>query len=163
MKKFLREYRLEITASVIAVLGIFLVSQRGRIETFLKVTYSRSVQYLGGLNQTLQTDVQRSLQSLSLSELIGWLLVLLAVPFVIYRIRHRFTESEHWRASECPKCGGELHRIHRHFFDRLLSRTLMPHAHRYKCTNQDCGWSGLRRSRHQDQPAHPLKEATDTP
>jgi Ca2+/Na+ antiporter len=163
VKKILREYRLEITGLIIALLGIFLVSQRGKVESFLRENYFQLSQYLSSLNQTVQADLQRSLQRLSFSEMVGWLLVLLAVPFVIYRLRYRFSQSEHWRATVCPRCGSEMHRIHRRLIDRLLSRTLMPHARRYQCTNAACHWSGLRRRRDLDQAPSTFQEAIDSP
>lgn len=163
MKKFLREYRLEVIALFIAFLGVFLVSQRGKVESFLRENYLLFSQYLSSLNQSLQADIQRSVQSLSLSEWLGWLLVLLAIPFVVYRLRYRFSESERWRVTVCPRCGSELHRIHRRLIDRLLSRTLMPHARRYQCTNAACHWSGLRRRRDRDQAPSLFQEAIDSP
>lgn len=47
---------------------------------------------------------------------------------------------------QCPRCGGELHRVHRIPADKLLSRIV--HVHRYRCTNPRCGWQGLRRRHH---------------
>jgi hypothetical protein len=89
-------------------------------------------------------------------------LVLLAVLFAIYRVRYRFTISERWQATECPKCGSGLQRTRRNSIDRFLSRTILPSARRYRCENAACRWSGLRRKRpHQDQLQSPLREVTN--
>jgi predicted RNA-binding Zn-ribbon protein involved in translation (DUF1610 family) len=41
----------------------------------------------------------------------------------------------------CPECGQEVHRIHRHLRDRMMSLGLR--VHRYRCTNAACGWEGV--------------------
>ena len=58
----------------------------------------------------------------------------------------RFSEAD--RRPVCPKCESSIKRMHRNIFDRFLSRTFMPNSRRYRCTNSECGWSGLRKSRY---------------
>jgi hypothetical protein len=41
----------------------------------------------------------------------------------------------------CPRCGEELHRIHRTPLDKLISRFV--HVHRYRCANPRCRWEGV--------------------
>jgi hypothetical protein len=48
----------------------------------------------------------------------------------------------------CPRCHGPLERVHRTWFDRLLTITVLPNALRYRCTNPMCSWRGLRNRRH---------------
>jgi uncharacterized protein with PIN domain len=72
------------------------------------------------------------------------------IAFVIWRIRYRFFNSDQFKATVCPVCGNEIHRVHRTVIDRILSKTLLPHARRYRCINQECNWSGLRRRRHHE-------------
>ena len=158
MKNLIEEYRLEFVGAITALVGIFLVSQHGRLEILLKQGYSQLVNDLNILNQVLRTDLPRYLRALPVSTVIGWFLVILAIPFVIYRIRYRFSTSEQWQAVECPICGSGLRRTHRNFLDRFLSHTLMPSARRYRCKNADCRWNGLRRRRLQDLQQTPLQE-----
>jgi hypothetical protein len=69
----------------------------------------------------------------TLSDLLGWVLVLVALTFIAWRSRYHFIHSEYWKAVNCPKCGSALHRIHRTSWDRFL-----PHgcpARRYRCKN----------------------------
>ena len=162
LKKLFAENRLEFIAVVAALAGIILISLRGRAEILLKQGYYLLVNGLIVLNHALRTDLPRYIQALPLSIVIGWLLVLLAVSFAIYRVRYRFTVSERWQASECPRCGGGLQRTRRNSIDRFLSHTLLPSARRYQCENADCRWSGLRRKRHHpDQLQLPLREVTN--
>ncbi len=72
-------------------------------------------------------------------------LVFFMAIFLTWRIRYRFTHSERMGAEVCPRCGDRLQRIHRSWFDRLLSATLLPSARRYQCINKSCAWQGLRR------------------
>lgn len=160
VKKYFKEYRLEFTVGVIAILGLLLIGLRGQVETMLRQGYLQLVSSWQAINQWLKVDLPRFLLDQPLSTLIGWLLVLLAIPLVIYRLRYRFSVSEHWKATDCPKCGGELLRVHRNLFDRLLSRLFLPTARRYHCANPDCSWSGLRRSRRADQFPIPLQGTT---
>ena len=162
MKRIFDENRLEFIAVITALVGIILVSLRGRAEILLKQGYYHLLNDLNLLNDALRTDLPRHLRAIPLSIVIGWLLVLLAVSFVIYRVRHRFTTSNRWQATECPRCGSGLQRIRRNSIDRFLSRTLLPSARRYRCENAACRWSGLRRKRpHQDQLQLPLREVTN--
>lgn len=77
-----------------------------------------------------------------------------AVLVLIWVIRWQFLNAKTWSPSECPKCGSELHRIHRTSFDRLLSQTLLPEARRYRCENPYCHWDGLRRHRREEPHRH---------
>lgn len=78
----------------------------------------------------------------SIADFLIVLIILLGV--VVAAVRWYFSHSERWMVAQCPKCGGYLHRIHRSLFDRLLSATLLPYAHRFECNNEDCDWTGLR-------------------
>jgi hypothetical protein len=160
MKPF-KEYRLEFGAGILAALGFLLLSQHGMVEGMLAQAYFRLTHSLQAAWQWLQADLPRLLLDQPVSTLIGWLLVLLATPFVIYRVRYRFRLSERWEPTVCPKCSARLHRIHRTRLDRLLSHTLLPGARRYECANPACSWNGLRRNRHPDRAHGALSEAAD--
>jgi predicted RNA-binding Zn-ribbon protein involved in translation (DUF1610 family) len=69
------------------------------------------------------------------------------VVFILWRLRYRFLKSDRWQVLACPKCGGKLHRIHRTSLDRLVGSIFLPRAARYRCSNKECGWSGLRQTR----------------
>jgi hypothetical protein len=48
-------------------------------------------------------------------------------------------------AHECPRCGGEVHRVPRTNLQRLL--VVVYPAKRYRCADPSCRWDGLLRSR----------------
>ena len=150
MKKFLKEYRVELLALLIIVLGIFLLVERLEIRQtiwgWLQAAGPGGRQFLVNIKDW----VANYINTFTLSDLTGWILIILTTIFIAWRIRYRFLQSRYWRATSCPKCGSQnLQRVHRTWFDRILSYILMPHAHRYKCPTRECGWSGLRHQQRQ--------------
>jgi len=153
VKRILKEYRIEITIVLLVILGVFLLFERMNLRGVLGDGFKTVQAALDKSILLLQTGVKFYILSLSLSDFIGWILLLCAVALSIWWVRYRFQNSKTLQANKCPKCGGKLHRIHRKYFDRFLSRTFLPHARRYQCANANCRWTGLRhpsrRHRHQ--------------
>jgi len=144
VKKFVREYLIELIALLIILLGIFLLFERMDIRETL---YQAAL----GLTDNLRTGLagasslgQTYLSSFGLSDLLGLGLIVLAVLFVFWRIRYRFIRSERWLGTHCPICGDRIHRKHRSSFDRLIGKVMLQESARYKCSNEDCYWTGLR-------------------
>lgn len=144
MKKFIREYLIELIALLFILLGIFLLFERMDIRETL-------YQAVLGLTDNLRTGLaeasslgQSYLTGFGLSDLLGLALIILAVIFVLWRIRYRFIRSERWAGSYCPKCGGRIHRKHRSSVDRFIGKVLFQDSARYKCSNEECDWTGLR-------------------
>jgi predicted RNA-binding Zn-ribbon protein involved in translation (DUF1610 family) len=86
-----------------------------------------------------------------LAKALGGALALLLVIFVLvegrYRLLQRFTLDK----KVCPRCGGEIVRMHRTGTERLISELLLSGAYHYKC--KECGWNGLRRRRYHGEHA----------
>jgi hypothetical protein len=97
---------------------------------------------LGALGNGLIRGVVNFVHRTTLSDLIGYVLLLSAVVFVLWRLRWRLMTTPRFTERVCPHCGGELHRIHRHGLDRVAS-LFVPLA-RYRCKNSECQWQGLR-------------------
>jgi hypothetical protein len=152
MKKFLGEYWVEILALLIALFGVFLLVEQFEIRKSLYAAFTQGLDFLRHLASALEAGAIAYIKSFTLSDLVGWILIVLTGVFIFWRVRYRFNHSEHWGAAECPLCGSELHRVHRNLFDHLLARTLLPHARRYICENAECSWSGLRRYRRPESP-----------
>ena len=145
MKNFLKEYRVEIITAIIAILGIFLLVERIEIRASL-LNFS-SWLYTTGKELALEgfKNLSAYITAFTVSDFIGWILLILAGAFIIWRVRYRFLRSRFWRIKNCPRCGSPLHRIHRTPFQRFLTRFFLPNGCNYLCANKDCGWSGLRR------------------
>lgn len=143
------EWRVEIFIFLLVAFGIFLLVERMQIRQTIFGWLRRGFQALSGLGSGLLHGVATFVQTTTLSDLLGYALLLLAVAAVTWRIRWRLMTMPRFTTRLCPRCGGELHRIHRHRLDHMLD-LLVPVA-RYRCKNSDCRWEGLRvkRARHE--------------
>jgi hypothetical protein len=139
---WVRDYKVEIGGVVVAALGVFLLVERmniraalfGWLRNFLEATVSSLIR--------LGDSATNLLAQLTVSDLIGALLILGAVGALSWRVRWRLMRSVSLSTLRCPKCGGSLHRVHRRFLDRAISR-FVP-VRRYRCSNHECHWNGLR-------------------
>jgi hypothetical protein len=90
------------------------------------------------------------LDQLTLARLAGVALLVAVAALLAWQLRSRLAESTRLRATTCPACGGDLHRIHRSSLDRLAGRLSGLPLRRYRCSDTSCGWQGLlRRREHQ--------------
>jgi hypothetical protein len=152
MKSVIREYRQEIFVAVLALLGLLVMLNRKYFESWMAVAPQQALESARTLNEQVGASLRAWLDGLGTWGLAGLGVGVLALAYLIWRIRYRFTHTESLQATVCPRCGGELHRIHRSWLDRFLSATLLPTARRYQCANKDCRWEGLRRRKHHHIP-----------
>jgi hypothetical protein len=138
----LRTYRFEIIWLVIVAVGIFLILERLNIRGSLAAWLRRaSVVTLGGVGH-LGDQIGASLAQITLSDAIGGVLVLGALLAIALRVRWRLIHNPAFALLRCPQCNGEIHRVHRHAADRLIS--LYVPVQRFRCANDQCRWHGLR-------------------
>jgi len=140
MKRFLREYRVELVAALMALLGVFLLVERIQIRVTIFRTMLLAWRTISGAVGALVRAVVYRITHITVSNLIGLVLIVLSIVIVLWRVRVRLTQR--LTGSTCPVCGGELRRSHRHWLDRLIS-LLLP-VRPYHCRNRECGWKGLR-------------------
>ena len=144
-----REWWVEILAALLILLAIFLLVERMNIRQTL---WAWLVGLLDGL-QSLVTSLIKGVGNLArnttLSDLTAYVLLILVTTLIIWRTRRRLMTQPRFTESKCPRCNGDLHRIHRRWRDRVLN--LFVPIRRYQCKNHDCGWRGLRvtKPRHQ--------------
>jgi hypothetical protein len=132
----------EILVVVLTLLAVFLLVERIDIRRTLAAGL---VRLLAGLGQGISIHSQRVrdfIQGTSPSDLIAYLLLLLVIGLVVWRLRWRLTTTPRFTEIKCPDCGSDLHRIRRRGRDRVLS--LFVPVRRYQCRNHDCQWRGLR-------------------
>jgi len=151
VRRIFREYWLEFVAIGIVGTGVFLVVKEFSLREALRLAYHNAIAFLGNSVDRAVTGMLNYFAHFSLSDLLGAFLVLAGLAFIIWRGQYHFYRSAYWKAVNCPKCGSELHRIHRTSWGRFLSRTLLRGARRYQCKNPECGWSGLRQQREEDR------------
>jgi hypothetical protein len=140
MKQFLREYRIELVAMLMALLGIFLLVERMQIRVTILRVISLVWRSLSGTVGAVVRSVVYRILHITVSDLIGVVLIVLSIVIVLWRMRLRLLQR--LTGSTCPVCGGELRRSRRDWLDHLLS-LLLPVAP-YRCRNKECRWEGLR-------------------
>lgn len=144
MKHFIKEYAVEIASAILIIVGIFLMADF-TVRGIILAALAKIAKTLIGIFMGFLAGIDNGASTLSPSELVGGLLILLAVSFIVWRIRYRFQTGKRWTVDYCPNCSGPIMRVHRNLWDRLLGATFFPEARRYRCVDTKCGWSGLLR------------------
>lgn len=148
MKKFFKEFRSEIIVVILLVIGMVLLGANIGVRKAVRTSTAGIIRQVGpAINQVFNNFINYII-SLSIIDIVGWVLVIIAVVYIYGRIRYRFRHNPRWEATVCPRCESPIKRVHRSMIDRLLGRTFMPNARRYRCTTPECGWSGLRQQRY---------------
>lgn len=147
MKKFLKEYTLELIAAVLILCGVLLMIIDFPARSTIVTASTNIFQAILAALRQIISGASNRLAGLAISDALGILLVLAALGYLVWRIRHRFHTSPRWESEICPKCSSPIMRVHRTWWDRFLGATLLPEARRYRCVNPRCGWSGLLKRR----------------
>jgi hypothetical protein len=146
----LRANLVEIAAALAVGLGLFLLLERMSIRTTLfgwaAVGSQNALDVLGRVGDAIAHSIAR----LTLSNAIGLILVIVAVIALILRTRWRLVRSASLTTLRCPRCGGGVHRVHRRWGDRVVS--LVVPVRRYRCSNKECRWCGIRVAASRDAP-----------
>lgn len=148
MKRRVSDWRLEIILLGLLVFAVFLLLEQGSIRDTLWGWLNRVVSAAGNALGI----VTNAVLSRTISDLLGMALIVLVLVLARWRLRWRIQRSSSLTAKTCPVCSSDLHRVHRHWGDRVISRLIAP-AHRYVCKNGSCGWSGLRYDSGRRKPA----------
>jgi hypothetical protein len=139
----------------IALLGLALFTVYPRAREAVFEAADRAAATVAPAARSLGERIAGAADRLTPPEVLGIALFVLAMAVLVYRLRWRVIHSPAYSAVSCPRCSGEIHRVHRHAFDRAVN-WLVP-VRRYRCWNQACGWEGLRVSTSHGQSAPPSK------
>jgi len=135
---FWREWRGEIIALAVAALGIFLLVEQYDIRGTAGRLLLAGLQFVLAELRALSSVTPR----VRTSDLVGLLLLAVAVYLIVRRTVHRLQRSPEWSVRACPRCGrNTLRRVHRRRTD--IMTWFLP-LRRYACQDQTCGWKGLR-------------------
>ncbi len=133
---------MEIFIAILVCLAVFLLLEQMNIRQSLYAWLVDLADSLGRLVAAAFQGLVRFARNTTLSDLTAYLLLLVVVGLVIWRIRHRLLAQPRYSELQCPRCGSGLARIHRRWSDRALS--LLVPVRRYQCTNRECAWRGRR-------------------
>lgn len=142
MKRFIKEYTIELIAAAAILLGFFLMIDGPVRNKMINAVTQAMRGSLAFIDRSL-TGVGSRLAGLTGIDALGILMVLLAALFIYWRIRYRFETGKRWQIDFCPSCSGPVMRVHRTWWDKVLGATLFPEARRYRCMDPACGWNGL--------------------
>jgi hypothetical protein len=143
MKKLLREYWVEFSFVFMALVGTELIVTRVDIYAVLAGLFKQWFNATRMTTSKVTDTVAAFLSSISLYDLVGFILVIVAIYVLLYRLKRRYLNTVRWQGDMCPRCKEPIHRIHRTPQDRILASLLHRPLHRYQCSDRACGWSGL--------------------
>jgi len=141
-RQFLRNYRVELLWLLIVAAGLFLLLEQVNLRSSVTLWARESAHRLLQRASLLNEQIGAFFAQVSLSDLLGFALVLIAVAAIVLRVRWRLLSTPRLTQMKCPRCDGSLYRIHRTGIDRLIN-FYVP-VRRYHCRADACGWSGLR-------------------
>ncbi len=122
--------------------GIFLIFERLNIRKSLRAWLGQFVAAAQHGAGNLGGKIATLLAQITLSDAVGYMLVLGALVAIALRVRWRLIQNPVLALLRCPRCDGNIHRVHRHAMDHLIS-VYVP-VSRYRCANDECRWHGLR-------------------
>jgi hypothetical protein len=135
----------ELIWLVVAVVGFLLLAVYPRARHALLDTARRTAETAIPAARNLQERLLAAIVGRSAAEIAGALLLFLGLAMIVYRLRRRLMHSPALTDVHCLRCGGEIHRVHRHLPDRIIN-WFVP-VRRYRCSDKDCRWEGVRVSR----------------
>ena len=141
-RRFVRAYRFEIIWLAVVALGLFLLLERMSIRAtifrWLKIGIGAVFYGVSRVDNAILDFFTRT----TLSDAIGYVLILGALVALVLRLRWRLVRMPSLTTIRCPQCGGEVRRVHRRPRDYLIN--LFVPVYRYRCSNHECRWEGLR-------------------
>ncbi len=140
-KSYFKEYNFEITVIVLFGLGIFLLVEDLEIKHYIAV-FIRSILFtIGDLMGFLRDGVIFTVKQLETSDIVGIIFILSAMYLIADRWRERMI-SRYAGFSECPSCGGKLHRIHKNLSQKTLGIFFFLKVKNYKCNS--CAFNSIK-------------------
>lgn len=142
-----RRYRFELIGLAALVAGVVLILGRGTIRLRLAGFLTATLQTLSGRLARLDSALGIFLSKITVSDVIGVALIFAALALILWRLRERILHDPAFTTIACPRCGGVLHRVHRHRLDHMVDKVVP--VRRYRCGDDACKWQGLRVGRTQ--------------
>ena len=113
VRSFFQEYSFEFIVIGLFGLGVFLLMEKMSIKSYIGKFFVTIVKGIIDFISTLFETVTNYLSQIETSDIVGILLIFASFVLVYMRIRFRIIQR-HAYLPECPSCGGDLRRIHRH-------------------------------------------------
>lgn len=138
---FFGAFKQEFLIGILFLLGVFLLVEDLEIK---EAIYNGILNFFRWISESFSSLVEKILeviQSFEGSDIVGNLLIIMAIVLFIIRIRSKAIER-YGELSRCPECDAELVRVHRNAFQRLTGDLFRLKIQRYRC--KSCDFDGLR-------------------
>ena len=139
-KSFYRNYNFELLVLGLFLLGFFLLWEPWQIKTIVWGFITNAVRIFVNLITDIAVRMGATISKVETSDLIGLLLILIAMILILIRTRNRIIRN-HPSLSSCFKCEGDLRRTHRKTKHKLLEILLFCKVKRYSC--RKCSFEGI--------------------
>ncbi len=128
------EYRFELTVGLLFSLGVFLLWEDMEIKNFVWNAIETSARFAADIILLFLSGVAKIIRSVETSDVIGLIFIISAGVLVLDRVRIRTIERM-ILPDTCPKCDGDLQRIHRTLKHRILEIIMTARIKHYRCKN----------------------------
>lgn len=142
VRRIWSEWRVELLVVGLVAIAIFLLVEQMQIRETVVRWLGRTLETVGEALTGFADGIAPFISRTTVSDLLGYALLLLAAGLVFLRIRWRLVTTPRFTELKCPECGSELSRVHRRWSDRVVN-AFAP-VRRYQCKNHDCYWQGRR-------------------
>ena len=139
-KSFYRKYDFELIVLGLLLLGFFLLWERWQIKSIAWDFITNAARTSVNLIRDIAVRIGAVISKMETSDLIGIVLILIALILIMNRTRLRIIQS-HPRLSSCSLCEGGLRQTHRKMKHKLLEILLFCKVKRYSC--RKCSFDGI--------------------
>ncbi len=139
-KTFFMEYNFELLVLGLFTLGFFLLWEKWNIKSLVWGGITSTALFVITFLRNVSVRIGNLLSGVETSDLIGIILILIAVILVLNRARLR-TIERHPNLVSCPKCDSGLRRVHRKTKHKIQSWFYLCKFKRFKC--KSCSFDGV--------------------
>ena len=137
---YYQEYNFEILVLGLFALGFFLLWEKWNIKSIAWIAITSITLSVVTFLRNISVRFGEIVSGVETSDIIGIVLILIALVLVLNRSRNRIIDH-HPNLSSCPKCDADLRRTHRKTKHKIQSLFLSCKIKRYKC--RSCSFDGI--------------------
>lgn len=137
---FYQNYNFELFVLGLLLLGFFLLWERWHIKSIVWNFITNITRIVIIYIMDIAVRIGTTISKVETSDLIGIVLILVAVILILNRARLRIINN-YPSLSSCSKCEGDLRRTHRKMIHKLLEFLLFCKIKRYTC--RTCSFQGI--------------------
>ena len=139
-KTLFQEYNFEFLVLGLFTLGFFLLWEKWNIKAVVWSFVTSYALYIITFLRNISVMFGSIISGVETSDLIGILLIFIAVILVLNRARIR-TIDRHPNLTSCPKCDAGLRRVHRKTKHKIQGWFYFCKVKRFKC--KSCSFDGI--------------------